>query len=285
MNIYKIGREFIPPVFIKLLRRFRVSRTYPSYEDALKYCGVGYEVAGLVKVVVDKNEIFKQKLFSPHEPISSNDTRVIDIGALRTIIGIGIVSKGGTLNVLDFGGGGGYHYLIAKAVFGDRINLRWNVVETSAMVAEARRMEDGHLKYFDNIEKAALDLGTVDLVFTSGALQYTPDPVDSLKKLLNVNAASVFITRVGLSGATDKIIIQYATLSANGPGPLPEGISDESTAFPCSFVSLGRFEKALEEKYVIKLKICEDRAAYNAAGEVIDMYGYLCELKKDGQGG
>lgn len=57
------------------------ARTVPWYAGALKYCGAGHEEKDLVRVVIDKNISFKQKiaLFS-HKAECAVPT-VFDLGA------------------------------------------------------------------------------------------------------------------------------------------------------------------------------------------------------------
>lgn len=107
---------------------------YSSYAEAIAQCGPGYEDGQFAKVIIEKNKVLKRQLLGPN----GNDrigTRIMDLsGVARTMIGISLAAKQTTMNVLDFGGGGGNHYIVAQALLGDRIDFRWNVVETNALV-------------------------------------------------------------------------------------------------------------------------------------------------------
>jgi len=166
-------------------------------------------------------------------------------------------------------------------LYGQDVDLHWHVVETSAIVNEARgrleNSESSKLKFYDNIESAAKDFGKIDMVFTSGVLQYVPEPCEYLRRLVELGASFLFITRTALANnGPDKIIIQNSYLRSNGPGPLPLGVTDCILSYPVTFVPQENFEQILRSKYLIELKIAEDKSAYRAAGEPIDMYGYFC---------
>ena len=77
----------------------------------------------------------------------------------------------GVSSVLDFGGGCGVHYKQARSPI-----IRWAVVETPAMVERASKLGTDKLKFFTSIAAAADWLGSIDTVYSSGALQYAPDP-------------------------------------------------------------------------------------------------------------
>jgi putative methyltransferase (TIGR04325 family) len=277
MNYKQLLRDITPPIVWRGVRAIKGSnreenRTYASYSEALKYCGAGYEEKDLVKVVIGKNIRLKHEL-------ENGTPHVLESTALRTLVGIGIVGHRPELNVVDFGGGGGTHYLFAKAVLGERINLRWHVVETNAMVTEGSRIEDQRLKFFSDIDAAAASLGRVDLVFSSGALQYVPDPAHFLAKLLSVGAEHVFLTRIGLSEVSSRTIIQESQLSANGPGPLPADIQDRRICYPATFPLKHAFESLIRQRYDIKTIFVEERDAHKVGDERIHMYGYYAKLK------
>lgn len=267
-------KQLIPPLLLPVLKRWSAS-AYPAletYEEALKYCPKeAYEDTDIVKVVVDKNLIYKQKI---------EQEAIFDLGALRTLIGLGLSRTNDSLNVIDFGGGGGYHYSIASNAFGKRVSLKWNVVETTAMANEAQRMANQNLKFFDNVTEAVKDLGEVDLVFTSGTLHCCPEPLIFLRKLLEVKAKYFFITRTCFADSPEQIAnIQKSFLSTNGPGPLPSGFKDKAVFYPNVFVSKQKVEEMLCEFYDIQFKTIEDKAVYIVNKKEVDMSGYFCIRK------
>lgn len=271
-------RDFIPPILIERLRQVRPARNklFNSYESALAECKRGYEEDSLVMVVYEKTKIYRDALLSG-KPLLS------DIRSLSTFAGLNLAISGSDLNVIDFGGACGAHYFFSKALLGSRVGLHWHVVETTAMVNAARSLEDGQLKFYDDLEKAKNALGRVDIVFTSSTLQYVPRPYETLQRLTECGAAHIFITRVGLSTLPgDMIIIQAANLSANGPGPMPAGMKDGVIKYPVTFARKDKFEEIISRNYQIKIMLNEDKRVYAAGKHSIDLYGYFGSLKGTG---
>jgi putative methyltransferase (TIGR04325 family) len=94
----------------------------------------------------------------------------------------------GVSTVLDFGGAFGVHY---KEACLHSKNLRWAVLETPAMVRKASEIETDQLRFFSSISDAASWLESIDLMHSSGALQYVPDPERTLGELGEREPASI----------------------------------------------------------------------------------------------
>ncbi len=244
---------------------------FQTYDDALASCGgKGYVAEDLVNLVIEKNLAFRDNLKS---------VRTIPVDSLKVMIGIGSISPTTTFRVLDFGGAGGNHYSIVRTALGADRDIRWNVVETEPMVRAAnKRLAGDGLKFFESIEGAASDLEQVDLVFTSGALQYTPDPLVSLSMLLEVKAKHLFITRTAFNTVEERTItLQTSRLSDNGPGPLPLGFVDQEIQYPVTLESKATAERLIRQRYSIRFSI-EEGPAYRRREPQFHMHGYLCEL-------
>jgi putative methyltransferase (TIGR04325 family) len=126
----------------------------------------------------------------------------------------------GASAVLDFGGGCGVHYELARL---QSPEIRWAVVETPAMARRASALATDHLRFFTDVAEAATWLGAIDIMHSNGALQYTPDPLAVLDVLCGLKAKQMYWQRVPFSDGGLAREIQSSFLGDNGPGGLPVG--------------------------------------------------------------
>jgi putative methyltransferase (TIGR04325 family) len=249
------------------------NKIYKTYEEALHLCdGVGYSMKELTEVVIRKNIAIAQSL-TPESYLGADAT--------RTLLGVSFALNRNSIRVLDFGGGGGYHYRLARHALSKNCHIKWNVVETESMCEAGRSIENDNLKFFSDISDAADDLGYIDLVLSSSAIQYCPDPLTYLKRLLQVSAKYIYITRTPFFAGNEKLVsIQSSMLSHNGPGALPEGYIDKEILYPISFIPLKQVEEIIQEKYSILFKVIEEPANLFIEGQPVNpYYGFFCELK------
>lgn len=186
----------------------------------------------------------------------------------------------GRLKVIDFGGGCGIHYFIAKAgLRGDNVKIHWSVVETPALVRKARLMETDELHFFDNIVEAVRTMGGVDLLHSSGAIQYLPDPYESLDDIINAGASFLMLNRLVLStGDKDVIKIQETMLSSNGPGPLPIGFDDRICRYPITYIQYDKLNKSIQNHYQMRFNFNERKLAHLDGQQIIGS-GFFAERK------
>jgi len=267
-SIKLIIKECIPPIALKFVKKkLRTSASYSSYEDAMKYAD-GYEDEVLTRVVVAKGKRFADEITT---------TKTLDLMSLRTFVGLASSIGKKKLTVIDFGGAAGTHYFIAKSLLTEVVELDWRVVETSAMVAEAKRqgLETDELHFFDNLDTAT-EKGDIDLVFASGSIHYTPKPYDFLTALASVNADVLMITRTPITDSPC-VILQRSTLSGNGVGGIPKdlGIDDKPLSYPATMMDRRKVETILLSFGEIALKMVEDKASYISDKGSYDMWGYI----------
>jgi hypothetical protein len=123
----------------------------------------------------------------------------------------------GVSSVLDFGGGCGLHFKLARRSSPD---IRWAVVETPAMIQRASELATDRLRFFTDISEAQSWLGPIDVMYSNSALQYTPEPEDTLKRLCHLRARRMTWLRIALSTANIERQFQFSLLGDNGPGSL-----------------------------------------------------------------
>ena len=137
--------------------------------------GKGYADISLVDVVVRKTMALRggRRLddILPGEPL------------LPTLTGVAAAGDKAPLRVIDFGGAAGLHYFVAKEAFPNR-SFRWAVIETEQMAEKAAALANDEVQFFTRLENGMSWLGGIDLMHCVGALQYVPEPTETLEALL-----------------------------------------------------------------------------------------------------
>jgi putative methyltransferase (TIGR04325 family) len=270
--------EWIPPILMRRWRRltYRIPELFSSYEAALEASHGGWNDLAVAQVVCTKTGFYRNWL-QAHTPL------VCDPPALRTCMALSLseAHRAGTFHVIDVGGACGAHYFLAQAWLGDIIDLRWHVVERPAVVALATGvLADNHLTFYDSLEAACKDLDHIDLMFSSGTLQYMPNPYATLAQLTSCGASYLFLTRIGLSPIQETLVsVQTSHLRDHGPGPLPLGMADAMLSYPITLMQQDRVETIIAEQYRMELVFHEDANAYQAGPYTADMYGYFGVLE------
>lgn len=146
----------------------------------------------------------------------------------------------GVQTVLDFGGACGLHYKLARR---ETPLIRWAVVETPAMVRRATELATDHLQFFDSIGAAVSWLGTVDLMHSDGAVQYTPLPIETVRQLVGIGAARMLWRRLFFADipVTEK---QRSMLIENGPSTAPLRFSTKAVVYDRRSLSKSEFAAA-----------------------------------------
>ena len=273
-------RDFVPPVAFSVARRLvpRPRRKrYGTYEEALADCPEnGYANADIVQVVLEKTKPYRDRVFRTEAPLQLSATSAYSLCSL-----LGSVESQ-EINVIDFGGACGAHYFLARALLPSSCKLNWIVVETPAMARRAGAvLATDELGFSSDLSAAAASLKRVDLIHTSGTLQYIDKPYDCLRALVSVSASQILFNRLGLTrGQQDVITVQEAWLSGNGPGPMPRGIPDRKLRFPCIFPKESEFYDAIGETYDVVMKFDDPSGIFPVDDEPIIGVGLLARRKR-----
>jgi putative methyltransferase (TIGR04325 family) len=246
-------------------------KTYTTYEQAEFACANGgYQHDELIDVIVQKNLNFSKEI---------TNSLVIDESNLKILSIIASMQWEGSINVIDFGGGGGMHYQICKNLLDPSVNLNWRVVETKAMVSAANKLTNKSLKFYTDLNSARSSLDKVDLVFASSSLQYTHNPLLSLKRLIDLDAPYLCISRTPLLNEQAPIIsMQTSKLSDNGPGELPKIYKDKIIRYPIVYETIQSVERLLMDNYKIRYKIKESET-FSMGKRTIDLFTYFTQKK------
>jgi len=231
-----------------------------------------YDSSLIAKVVVQKNI----KLV---DMLETGSTPKLDFILLRPLLIFALTQKR-KLNVFDLGGGGGTHYHVTRKLMDNKIKLKWAVLETPSMVAEAEAISNQELSFFSEYSPAVSFLESIDVALASSVFQYLDNPIKQLMKFTDLNADVVFITRTALTDDNSTLkVMQKSRLKDNGPGSLPENFQDSEIQYPLTVVSKDLFIKTLSEKYIIISEIEEDRDVHKIDGHSVNQYGFLCIRK------
>jgi putative methyltransferase (TIGR04325 family) len=220
------------------------SVSYRDYASALSHCGGGYDDADIAAVVA-----YRTAQTSP------DPRQLLPEQALNSILAVSIAAaetEHRPLTVLDFGGACGIHYVINARTIG--LPLRWAVVETPTMAERAMKVAQGQFEVFTNINAAAKTLGVIDLVHTSGAIQYTPDPLAALKTLAALNARHFALLRFPVWRGPQCVTIQEFPLAEHGMGPMPPHIVDRPVRCPITYSDIDEVVRVLGN-YQIRLTL------------------------------
>jgi putative methyltransferase (TIGR04325 family) len=270
----KFAREIIPPFILKTVKYLlRFQRTYISYNEALKNCSNpnGYQDDELVRVLVEETKEYLITL--DKDPIKLDDQTTV-----YTLIPFTFLCSRKVINVLDIGGGCGMHFYPLKKVFSNKFKFNWHVVETNALSQAAKVLENDELKFFDNISKAVNSLERIDLIISSGAIQYFEDPRQVLKEIVEVGAEYILLLRLSLSTSNRDIIsVQRSLLSQNGYEILPQGYKNKIIDYPHTNMNENDFHQILHTNYITKICLDDKSGVQHINNYPTIGYGLLLE--------
>ena len=112
--------------------------------------------------------------------------------------------------------------------------------------AKAKNLETNELTFLDSFT----NLPSIDFIYSSGALQYTPDPYGFLEQLLKIDAHSILFNRMMFNEHDrDIVTIQTSLLSENGHGFMSEKYSDKKVSYPHTTLSYHKFNLMVSRYY------------------------------------
>ncbi|MDP9072881.1 MAG: methyltransferase, TIGR04325 family [Actinomycetota bacterium] len=254
-------------------RRYR-GKGYRSYDEAIIDChSQGYGQEQLAQIVCEKTRRYRDELEAV--PVTADLATTAMLLALEHAMAQLDGSR--ALRVLDFGGGGGVLYWLVRRYLPAAARLEWSVVETKTMAAAAVSALAGEeIRFFASIAEAITEGGPPDLVHSSSALQYVPDPRGLARAFLDTQVPVLLLTRLALAVDGDDVtVVQSSRLSDNGPGPLPLGVRDRVVKYPVTFVTKSWLEQTLAQRYVIRARFDGPTPPWRVQGRMIGEFGYL----------
>ncbi|MBV8255593.1 MAG: methyltransferase, TIGR04325 family [Chitinophaga sp.] len=256
----------------KLRKKFLKEKIYQSYAEASANCSDKlYENKEIVHLVASK----ANNLVSNHKPINPGALAILELANK-----IYIQQPDTPITVIDFGGGDGDYYHTTRLLLSSFIKMKWIVVETPAMTAAMQANQTQELFFVSSLEKALEIANKVNIVFTSGTIQYTPDPQQTVTDLCKVQADYLVFNRQSLSEETFNIIsIQSSPLSWHGSGStLPDAFTEKIVRYPHTSLKRELFEQTLRtNNYHIVYTFAESTGIKKVNNLQISGISYVCK--------
>ncbi len=261
----------------KLQKRYLAlagEKKYASYADALADCGgTGYENDVIVRLVQQKARRERALLTAAPYPHIANPGLA---SLIATVNRAGAERK--HLRVVDFGGADGGHYEVVRRCVDPSIHFKWVVAETPEMAAAMQEFSHSELQFVSSIKAAAGTLSGVDLVYTSSALQYTPEPYVFLEKLCSLGAEFMIFNRQSLTeGNSDVVTVQRSLLSWHGSKEAGGvNFEDREVRYPHTSMQVKKMEEIVRRSYDILYTFEDDTGFRKLKGERIVGRNYVC---------
>jgi putative methyltransferase (TIGR04325 family) len=234
----------------------------------------GYESSELIKIVIEKNLQFRQRLKLDNLEFKEQDMRILTY--------LSLVPEKSQQNVLDFGGGGGGNLEAIVSKFLPHRKFTWKVVETESMaVAASSSLKKENISWVSEIPRKENSKCGFDIVIASSSIQYTKDPIKTLMELVALKSRYIVLSRTPLfcNNRTSQDYIQESWLLSNGPGETLSGVHNRIIKYPICIPNMSEVELLLSEDYEILLKLFEGDVSLNGIPEKLQYYGYIAALK------
>jgi putative methyltransferase (TIGR04325 family) len=206
-------KQILPP-FLLALARGRPPRTHPSWAQTLAACPAAY--------ADDRLNRFR------HERARLNLAELgeNDLTAGYALLKFAAFSAGGGIPVIvDFGGGCGEYGHVLGRHLSRKIDYRVVENETLARLC-------GSDPAFSWATFTSTPPASADIFFTSGTVQYLPEPYDVLERCFSTTREFVILARNSFSRTERSFHVQRSRLADNGAGrTLPSGYDPEQPIF------------------------------------------------------
>lgn len=190
---------------------------------------------------------------------------------LLAAIATAVLNQGPThLRVLDVGGGDANMFKAIEHIIGGWIS-EWVVLETPACAARFECGDrDPRLRWTAALDSVESD--TWDVVLISGALQYLPDPAQSLRRFAETSN-NVIVMRTPLhDGAEHVPAVQR---------PRGSGYVEADSSMPVWFLSRDRLLSSVQDKATIVYQWETQSEAWSFSGRILNLSGFVLRAKGD----
>ena len=256
--------NLIDKVKKKLLNKLN-NKSFPSYEDALKFCEK--KTTGAYE-----SEILSEYRFRKTNNFLENNGNILaapSMPMLMFAINYYLRKENSIApGIIDFGGACGESLILLQKIFSDKIFEKSWIIESPQVVKESKKWKFAKKIKFSSNLKEIISKNNIDIFFTSGCIQYLKSPFEILSQVAESNISLVVLTRNHFS-SKNKIHAQISSLSENGIGSHLNEYKDNLIYYP---------NTSIDPKKVINLFI---KNGYSIMHDSRDKY----ELNKSDHGG
>jgi len=135
------------------------------------------------------------------------------------------------LRVIDFGGALGSVYWQHRSLLAP-INATWVVVEQPHFVERGRALPTSEISFLTDIH-TAIDTINPNVILLSSVLQYLPDPIATLQRLIETTGADIVIDRTPMHEGPENIPTIQKVPPHIYPGSYPAWIISQSQLTHC----------------------------------------------------
>ena len=237
------------------------SPEFETYDDAFEYCRQKtsdcYESSLLSRYRCEK---FANFLKNDGNLFSSPSANLLLVS-----ISLFLRKEGARVpQLIDLGGACGESIILLSKIFGEEMFLTSWVCESPVQVGESQDWEFAKkLQYISELSHV-VEKRNVDIFFTSGTIQYLPDPYAPLQKVAESGIPIVALTRNNFSLRT-KIVAQRSRLSDNGAGKHIERYGNPTIYYP---------NTSIEKTMVMNIFLSRDyEVLIDTSGTASGIYG------------
>jgi len=241
---------------------------------SLNSCGIykfkDYQDDELVRTIVEKGLLHR---------VSLHTNREISSAELRSASILGFMPNKEAIQVLDFGGGTGNLHPVAQIIFPGK-TFNWVVVETPELARQAKELiSEADLEFASSISEANQNFsGVIDVAILGSSLQYTLEPLVTLREILELKPNFIWITKTPVTENNLPIqTFQRSRLTDNGPGKSSGTFSNREVEYPITICSISALEELLCRDYEIIFKL--DEGPFSLNGNDYQLKGYFCGKK------
>lgn len=225
---------------------------------------------GYNNLVLNNSIVKKTIIYSKLKSINDHN-----INWQRTIKFLKFIKKKKKIKkIIDFGGGAGYHFFVAKIAF-PNLNLKWLIVENQIMVKLCnKKIKNKDLFFFDSLNK----IKRADIFFSSCSINYTPNPIETIKSIIKLKTKYLYFTRTPLAENKSFKFKQVSMLSENGPCQI-KNEKEKLVEYENKIISRKSFEEIFKDKFFIIAKYVDEKKAFCYKKEFFDTYTYILRKK------